>query len=829
MSSLALPAVAQEQRVSRLSGPAAVAAVDSSALDLAMAVRKRAVDTNYHALITFAEQANLRDDVEGLSRLQHVINVLIEAKNYEVAANWNRELAIEAGRLKAADYLAVSRINTLVIERYRAGNVSIQQLQEMAERQTLWLPKVIAQVALARANAEDRKAAESISMLAGVIPLIPKGKEHEANVAAYVWDSLSIVHTVVDDVPGFMKAVQKAEEYKLASPYPQPDYEALYRLAMTLAFVGRYDESQGVVDIYRELAERSGSPMRLAQAGNLCGYAAAVRDDYIAVLDCLAPFGAELDVPKSVRNVMLIRRATAYARRHEIALARRDLEELRALVRNGEMRETPSLKRAEAEFLIASGDHIRGNDMLREYHLSQFRRASQNYGAVMQQILVGADEQLKRSEEANQLKQETIAQQRWLVGFGAVVGLIFGVMFIRQRSLSRKLEAKRVKEREFYSRQAEFFTNISHEIRTPLNGVVAMADAIAHTDLSPEAEKMARIIANSSNNLERLLSDFLDSAKMDAGQLGIESEPFDLAQAVADVGALWTPSASEKGVRVLTQMGEGTRRWVMGDKGRLTQVLNNLVSNALKFTDKGRIVLSVVAQRGDNVLFAVTDTGIGFDVEDRQKLFARYSQADNTITRRFGGTGLGLSISHQLVDLMGGELDCDSAPGEGSQFWFEIALPAVADKETIRAPISAIAGEDVSRFLVVDDNATNRTIISMLLKCDNRQLYFAENGQEAVDMAGQMQFDVILMDVQMPVMSGIDAIRIIRAQELAEGRKPATIVILSANADSHHRKEGVDAGADGHIAKPIVLERLLEGINEAIQKRDGAVAEAVAV
>lgn len=276
-------------------------------------------------------------------------------------------------------------------------------------------------------------------------------------------------------------------------------------------------------------------------------------------------------------------------------------------------------------------------------------------------------------------------------------------------------------------------------------------------------------------------------------------------------------------------MGEGTRRWVMGDKGRLTQVLNNLVSNALKFTDKGRIVLSVVAQRGDNVLFAVTDTGIGFDAEDRQKLFARYSQADNTITRRFGGTGLGLSISHQLVDLMGGELDCDSAPGEGSQFWFEIALPAVADKETIRAPISAIAGEDVSRFLVVDDNATNRTIISMLLKCDNRQLYFAENGQEAVDMAGQMQFDVILMDVQMPVMSGIDAIRIIRAQEMAEGRKPATIVILSANADSHHRKEGVDAGADGHIAKPIVLERLLEGINEAIQKRDGAVAEAVAV
>ncbi len=795
-----------------------------------MAVRKRAFDTSFHALITFAEQARDRNDREGLSRLQHVITVLVEAKNYEVAENWNRELIRAAQRQNADDYLEVTRLNAMMIEHYRTDSVPLDQVREMADSQKMWLPKVLSRVALARLNAEDRKAAESISMLANTIPLIPKGKEHEANVAALVWDSLSIAHTVVDDVPGFMKAVQKAEEYKLSSPYPQPEYEALYRLAMTLGFVGRYDESQGVVDIYRELADRSGSPMRQAQAGNLCGYAAAVRDDYNAVMECLAPFGPNLDVPQSVRNVMLVRRATAYSRTRQVALARRDLEELRAMVRSGQMRASPSLTRAEGEFMIATGDYIRGNDVLREYHLSQFRRASQNYGAVMQQILVGADEQLKRSEEANRLKMETIVQQRWLVGLGALVGLIFGVMFIRQRSLSRKLQRKRQQEREFYSRQAEFFTNVSHEIRTPLNGVVAMADALGNAELSPEAQKMARIIATSSNNLERLLSDFLDSAKMDAGQLSIENEPFDLAQAVADVVALWTPSATEKGVRIMTQMGEGTRRWVMGDKGRLTQVLNNLVSNALKFTEKGRIVLSVVAQRGDNVLFAVTDTGIGFDMKDRAKLFARYSQADGTITRRFGGTGLGLSISYQLVSLMGGELDCDSEVGMGSQFWFDIALPAVAGKESIRAPFTGPEeGGEVSRYLVVDDNATNRTIISMLLKSETRQLYFAENGQEAVDLAAQMQFDVILMDVQMPVMSGTDAIRIIRAQEMAEGRKPATIVILSANADSHHKKEGVDAGADGHIAKPIVLGRLLEGINEAILKREGAGAESVAV
>lgn len=804
------------------SGPAAIGAVDGRALDLAMAVRQRAMESTFDELETFAEAARARDDIEGLSRLQHVVNLLIEQREFEAAAVWNRELEREAARQNVDHYKELVRINTLMLDHFRGNGVKVSQVRALAAQQRHWLPKVMAGVALSRILMDELRASEAVSVMVRTIPLIPRGKEHEANIAAVVWDNLSVAHSLVDDVPGYMAAVEKAEAYKKVSPYPQPDYEAVYHLVQTLGYVGRYDEAEGAVAIYKELADRTGTPMRLAMAGSVCGYAASMRDDWRAVLACYEPFGPGLDVPAVVRRDMIIGRATAYARTGQLALARRDMDEMHAMVRSGQIRVSDSVQRAEAEYLIATGDYANGVRQLRDYHLTQYRRASQASSAVMQQVLVGAEDQLKRSEESNRLKLETIAQQRWLVGLGALIGLLFGGMFIRQRLLSRKLQQTRRKEREFYSRQAELFTNISHEIRTPLNGVVSMADALGHTDLGPEAAQMARIIASSSNNLERLLSDFLDNAKMEAGQLSIDREPFDLAQAVADVGALWTPGAAEKGVRIVTHMGEGTRRRVMGDKGRLTQVLNNLVSNALKFTDQGRIVLSVVAQSGDNVLFAVTDTGVGFDVEDSERLFSRFSQADNTITRRFGGTGLGLPICQQLVSLMGGNLDCDSEPGKGSQFWFEIELPAVDDKQSATAPITGLGKEAVSRFLVVDDNATNRTIIAMLLKCEARQLYFAENGREAVDLAAQMQFDVILMDVQMPVMSGIDAIRMIRAQETAENRRAATIIILSANADSHHKKEGVEAGADGHIAKPIVLERLLEGISEGVRKRSGA-------
>ena len=797
-------------------GPSAVAANDDRTLALTMAVRERAMSSSFQKLDAFAEQALKQNDADTAKKIQHTINLLIEQNEFENAERWNKVLAQVAIERNKQEYTDLTKVNTMMISYLRDGVVSTAQVDEMADHNSHWLPTVMAKQVQARILLDEMRPADAMRVLAGAISIVSEREYERAVAAGVIWSTVALVHGAVDDMPGFIDAVKNAEKYKAAVGYPDPDYNNLYMLALSLGAVGRYDEAQSVVAIYRELAERNGTEMSRALAGNVCGLVETAADDWSAVLSCYEPFGANLDVSRSVLHSMLPRRATAYARTGQVMLAQRDLTLMRSLLASGEMRHSLAVDRAEAEYLIAKGDYARGIPMLRNYHLNMYRRATQRTSVMMEQAVLGMDERLKQAKEQTALKVETITAQRWLVGVGALLGFVFGVMFFRQRALSRRLQRINIRQKRSQMRQAELFTNISHEIRTPLNGVVAMADALSNTDLPREAAKMARIISASSNTLERLMSDILDIAKIEAGQVSLDLVPFNLTNALNDVASLWQARAEEKGLQIVTQFGSGTDNWVLADPVRLTQVLNNLVSNALKFTEHGKIVVSVIHQQRDKYLFAVTDSGVGFDVADKDKLFARFQQADSTITRRYGGTGLGLPISRQLVELMGGELDCDGAVGAGSQFWFELNLPRV------EAPMKS--GGDApqavsSRYLIVDDNATNRTILAMLLKNDSRQLHFAENGREAVDLALQIPFDVILMDMQMPVMSGIDAIKAIRANEAAGGGHASTIVILSANAEGEHMKSGAEAGADGHIAKPIVLDRLLLGIDQAVQKR----------
>lgn len=822
---LGLATEASARNGAALGGPAAVEAGDERALELAMAIRERAMSSSFEALEAYAEDAAQRGDKKALLQLQHAINVHIEQNDFEAASSWNRALGRLADRHKAAHYTELTKINGLVIRRLRDGQGSLAEAEVLSAKQKHWMPKVMAEKAMARILVDELRSSEAMMVLAKALTLIPDDDRAKHMVSASVWQAVAEVHAGVDDVPGFISSIEVAENYRLLAAMPDPDYRALYYMAQSMGAVGRYKEAISTVEIYRELADRHGTPMSQGLAGNICGLVSTAADNWRAVLDCYAPFGPQLDVPDFVRLMMLPRRAAAYARTGQAALAKADLEEIRRLVAEGQMRPVLAIERAEAEYLIAIGQYAQGIERLRNYHLTMQRSAAQRTSAMMGQAVMGLDEQLRQLKEQARLKEATIAMQRWLVLFGVVFGLVAGAMFVRQRGLSRELAEINRRQADAHAKQAEMFTNISHEIRTPLNGVVSMADALAKADLPLEAAKMARIIASSSNTLERLMSDILDSAKIKAGQVAIEPMPFSLRHALTDVAALWTTRATNKGIRIVTQFGEGADVWVMADRVRLTQVLNNLVSNALKFTEAGKIVISVVAQKDDRYLFAVTDTGVGFDTANKAQLFRRFEQADNTITRRFGGTGLGLPITQELVELMGGKLDCESEKGHGSQFWFTLHLPRVPTPAALTETADGL-GASTARYLIVDDNATNRTIMGMLLKDESRQLHFAENGQEAVDLAQAIPFDVILMDMQMPVMSGLDAIRAIRAHESRAGSQPATIVILSANADSEHMKAGAEAGADGHIAKPVVLERLMSGIDQAVRKRAGEAVNA---
>ena len=376
--------------------------------------------------------------------------------------------------------------------------------------------------------------------------------------------------------------------------------------------------------------------------------------------------------------------------------------------------------------------------------------------------------------------------------------------------------------------KSAFLANMSHEIRTPLNGILGIIGTLARTPLTPSQQEMVQLIMGSGQSLERLLSDILDLSKVEAGQFAIESAPFCLGASVRDAVRLMQIRADDKGLVFGLDLAPDDETWVMGDTVRLKQVVSNLVSNAIKFTDRGRVdvVLAVTALESGRagIRIDVRDTGIGLDAEARERVFQRFAQADDSITRRFGGTGLGLAISRDLAEAMGGEITLETKPGSGSCFTLLLNLPraeaslqSVSPLDGPSSDVDEIAPFDSPlRVLLVEDNVTNQRVVQLILETLGAEIAVANNGQEALDLYHADGFDVILMDMQMPVMDGLTATRLIRTREGAAGWRRTPVAMLTANTLDEHRQTASNAGADYHIPKPITPESLIRGIEAAL-------------
>jgi CheY-like chemotaxis protein len=383
--------------------------------------------------------------------------------------------------------------------------------------------------------------------------------------------------------------------------------------------------------------------------------------------------------------------------------------------------------------------------------------------------------------------------------------------------------------------KSDFLANMSHEIRTPLNGVIGVVDALSQTELTPAQREMVSLIESSGVPLERLVSDILDVSKIEAGRLEIETRVFDLQVELSSLVELHQVRAQEKGLSFRAEFGAQARGDFRGDSTRIKQVLGNLLSNAVKFTGAGEVRLAIHVTDSDDgdstASFEVSDTGVGFDAEASASLFQRFSQADTTITRRFGGTGLGLSICKALVEMMGGEITAQSAPGRGSQFRVTLPLPRNRTLDAYDSGGAAASSDPGSgrgqpmadrdgplRILLAEDHPTNQKVVQLILAPHGVELTIVDNGAEAVEAMRTGAFDLVLMDMQMPVMDGLAATRAIRRDEQRRPHLPPTpIVMLSANAMSQHRLEALDAGADLHVAKPVTSASLVAGIAEALE------------
>jgi two-component system, sensor histidine kinase LadS len=390
-----------------------------------------------------------------------------------------------------------------------------------------------------------------------------------------------------------------------------------------------------------------------------------------------------------------------------------------------------------------------------------------------------------------------------------------------ERQEKERLGRERAVAQAATAAKSEFLARMSHEIRTPINAVTGFTDLALRAADEPTRLDYLRQIRSASRSLLTIINDILDMSRVEAGKLALSIQDFQLRPLVASVRELFRPQADEKGVELALEVGDEVPAVLRGDPVRLEQVLVNLVANALKFTERGRVALAVTLEAATpqeaSLRFAVSDTGIGIGVQERARLFEPFSQADESITRRFGGTGLGLAICKQLVELMGGRIGVDSTPGEGSTFHFNVRLGRVTTARQDTHPETELALQfPGARVLVVEDNALNQRLAKELLTQLGASVALAANGVEAVEAAGRERFDAILMDVQMPEMDGLEATRRIRAQD---GGAAVPILAMTAHALAGSREECLAAGMNDFIGKPItvrgvtsMLARYLKGV-----------------
>jgi PAS domain S-box-containing protein len=367
-----------------------------------------------------------------------------------------------------------------------------------------------------------------------------------------------------------------------------------------------------------------------------------------------------------------------------------------------------------------------------------------------------------------------------------------------------------------------FLANMSHELRTPLNGILGVATALASVAVDRRQKEMVDLIVTSAHALEALLTDILDLARIEAGRMEIQDESFDLSAMVRSVAALFAASAERKGLSFTLEMPESVPPALVGDGQRLRQVLNNLLSNAVKFTETGGVSLAVEADCSTDpcrVRFSVQDSGIGFDAQTGARLFQPFEQSDSSITRRFGGTGLGLSICRNLVELMGGTIEARSVVGQGSIFTFEVTLASGVQGAVKDVAPSGWTGQPL-RILLAEDHPVNQRVVELILEPMGFEVRSVENGELAVTAAETGSFDLVLMDMQMPVMDGLEAVRRIRAREGEAGRPPVPICMLTANALPHFQALALEAGADDFLTKPISAMALIQKVAQLASGAD---------
>ncbi|WP_066683699.1 ATP-binding protein [Caulobacter sp. CCH9-E1] len=635
------------------------------------------------------------------------------------------------------------------------------------------------------------------------------------------------------DKEGALEHMAQATELDEGDAFFISKTERLYDIAYIAADLGAIDQARRFAALHHRWVAGVGNADLVTWDRYLCAKIAGLADQPQEVLNCLADAKALIDRPeRRLQVVMLSRRATALAQLGKASAARADLRRMQAIPDALGPRDLAAEALIGAYIDQTEGRSAEAFRKLDAWRKDEALRVARQNARNVAEMSAALDGELRAKRDESRRLAEQVRLSRSLVRASVVIALLLAVLVaggvgwaLHQRRASQRLKGAQERAEAANQAKSAFLAVMSHELRTPLNGMLGLAQALRTETLTPEQREQIDLILDSGDTLLVLLNDILDLSKIEAGKLEIAPTTGDLVGSCARLVGGYQPTAREKGVALSFRLESEPPGPLMFDGVRVRQCLTNLVSNALKFTSEGKVEVGLACYPEEDgrvrVRLRVSDTGIGMSEETIAKLFRPFTQADASTTRNFGGTGLGLNITRRLVKMMRGEIKVESEEGRGSIFTIEMLVDPA---EPIETPAGAEDAADATegfaalhgrRILVVDDHPVNRRVIRLFLEPFDCELVEAENGQVALDVLVQRPIDLVLMDVNMPVLDGLEATRRLRLDPRFH-RLP--VIALTADVMSAQIKTCLDAGCDAHVAKPIDLRNLLSVMDRCLTR-----------